>query len=66
VLKFEGLLGDDSPPLVGLLNAVSKRNPSGRKLKHPIVMSRLFEAGEIEFLDEDLQIALFLNFSGSK
>ena len=62
---FEGLSGD-SPPLVGLLNAVSNRSRSGRKLKYPIAMSRLYDADEIDGFEDDLQVALILNFKGSK
>lgn len=67
VLKLPEPLGlDKTPSLVGLLNATAKKKRSGHKLTYPITLSRLVDADDYDFLTEDVQLAIFLNFEGEK
>ncbi len=66
VIKIDNPFGLDSAPMVGLLNALSKRTRSGHTLNYPITLSRVLEADNYDFLDDDLQLAIFLNFKGEK
>lgn len=66
VVKIPEPLGLESAPMVGLLNALSKKTKTGHRLTYPIALSRLLDADNFEFLDDDLQLALFVNFLGTK